>query len=119
MTEQITINGNLVQLKFGNYALKKYTELTGMDIGAIKELTDDYTDLDLACDVIFSGLFGNAKYKGEVLAMSYEDLKKEMDEVTILDRMKALKAFTESLIVSSNQMLEALKALQGNGEKKK
>ena len=50
---EITINGEVKQLKYANFALEAYTKLTGADIGTFKEVSEDYSQLDMTSDIIY------------------------------------------------------------------
>ena len=55
---ELTLNGEVKQLKFSNYALETYTKISGSDIGNIKEIGEDYSQLQMVADLIYSGLTG-------------------------------------------------------------
>ena len=118
---EIKINNSIKPLKFGNYALYEYTKLTGADIGNIKEIGDDYTQLDLATDVIFCGLVGACRVNKEVVYFNREDVSIWIDDVSQLDQLNAIKEFYASVVSHTHDMLEALKAMasESSNEKKK
>jgi len=115
---EIKINGTIKSLKFGNYALYEYTKLTGADIGNIKEIGENYTQLDLATDVIFCGLIGACRVNKEVVDFTREDVSVWIDDVSQLDQLNAIKEFYASVVSHTHDMLEALKAMASDGEKK-
>ena len=90
---EIKINGTIKSLKFGQYAVHEYINLTGVEIGSIKEVGEDYTQLDLATDVIFCGLVGACRVNKQVVDFTREDVAVWIDDVTILDQLKAIKEF--------------------------
>jgi len=116
---EITLNGEIKLLKFGNYALHKYTEITGSDIGQIKEITEDYSQLEMTADIIYCGLFGYSKSKGEALQVSRDEVKLWVDDINYIDQLNAIKEFTNSVLKMTNDMLAAFKAMGGDSEKKK
>ncbi len=106
-------------LKFANYALEYYTNLTGVNIGELKEVGEDYSQLEMTADIILSGLVGTARSKGEVLELTREDVLRMMDDVSYTDQLLVIKEFMNSVVNLTNEMLKALKAMKGEDEKKK
>jgi len=116
---EIQLGGEVKGLKFANYALEQYTKLTGVDIGTIKEVGDDYSQLEMTADIIFCGLVGNARSKGEVLTITKEDVLRMMDDVSYTDQLRVIKEFMNSVVSLTNEMLNALKAISGEDTEKK
>jgi len=116
---EITINGEVKQLKYANFALEAYTKLTGADIGTIKEVSEDYSQLDMTSDIIYCGLVGSCRSKGEAVTFSKEDVNRWIDDVSMVDQLSAIKEFMNSVVKTTNEMLNAFKAMSGGEEKKK
>jgi hypothetical protein len=115
---EVVLNGEVKLLKFGNYALEKYTEITGAGIGEIKEVSDDYSQLEMTADIIYCGLFGYARSKGEAMEITREQVKEWIDDVSYISQLEVIREFTNSVLKMTNDMLAAFKAM-GEGEKKK
>lgn len=118
---EIELGGQMRSLKFGNYALEKYIALTGSKIGEMKEVSEDYTELDMYADVIYAGLYGWARSKQETFIVKHEEVVAWMDDLSFISKMEAVKAIHEGWIKVTNDMLEAFKQLsqQSEGEEKK
>lgn len=116
---EITINGEVKQLKFANFAIEQYTRLTGADIGSIKEVSEDYSQLDMVSDIIFCGLVGACRSNGKVVDFTKEDVNMWMDDVSYTDQLLVIKEFMNSVVKLTNEMLNAFKAMGGSDEKKK
>lgn len=119
MIVEITINGEVKQLKFANYALEKYTTITGVGIGEVKEPNDTYSQLDMVRDLIFCGLYGYYRSNGLVFDVKIEDVEKWMDEISQADQLQVVKGFTNAVLKLTNDMLASFKAMAGSDEKKK
>lgn len=116
---EIKLGNEVRGLKFANYALEYYTKLTGVDIGTIKEVGEDYSQLEMTADIILCGLVGNARSKGVTLDLSKEDVLRLMDDVSYTDQLLVIKEFMNSVVNLTNEMLKALKAMGGESEEKK
>lgn len=119
MIVEITINGELKQLRFDNRALEKYTQVTGVDVGGVKEMAEDYSQLDMVRDLIFCGLYGYYRKEGKIFDVKIEDIDTGMGDVTQADQLAVIKAFTASVLKVTNEMVLAFKAMGGSDEKKK
>ena len=118
---EITLNGEVKQLKFGNYSLEKYTQITGADIGSIKEIGEDYTQLDMVVDIIFCGLVGSYRSNKKVVDFTIDDVQIWVDNITYVDQLNVIKEFMACVVVITQQMVDAMKSMSGegsNGEKK-
>lgn len=117
---EVTLNGEVKQLKFGNYALEQYTKLTGVDIGSIKQLGDNYSQLDMTADIIYCGLFGAYRSNKKVVDFSIEDVQSWVDSMAYGDQLIIIKEFMSCVVLITEQMLTAFKAMSdGTPEKKK
>jgi len=120
MIVEITINGELKQLVFDHRAYEKYTLMTGADIGSLKEITAEYSQLDMVRDYIVCGLFGYYRKNGLIWDENLcAEIDKAMGDVTMLDQLKVIQEFTRCCLRITNEMAIALKAIGGNAEKKK
>ena len=116
---EITLNGEVKQLKFGNYALEKYTKLTGVDIGNLKQLDDNYSQLDMTADIIYCGLFGAYRSNKKVVDFTLEDIQSWVDSMGYADQLTVIKEFMSCVVLMTEQMLNAFKAMsEGEAEKK-
>jgi hypothetical protein len=119
---EVTLNGEVKQLKFGNYSLEQYTKVTGADIGTVKEITEDYTQLDMIADIVFCGLFGSYRANKKVVDFTVEDVQSWVDNINYVDQLKVIREFMACIVVLTEQMVDAMKAMSAedsNGEKKK
>ena len=119
---EVTLNGEVKQLKFGNYSLEQYTKVTGADIGTIKEITDNYTQLDMIADIVYCGLFGACRANKKVVDFTIEDVQSWADSINYVDQLKVIREFMACVVVMTEQMVDAMKAMSAedsNGEKKK
>ena len=116
---EIKLNNELKSLKFSNYALECFTKITGSEIGEIKEISENYTQLDLIADIIYSGLIGNCRATNTKIDFTKEDVVCWVDDLSYTDQLLVIKDFTERCLKFTNQMLDAFKAMQAEGEKKK
>jgi len=117
---EVTLNGEVKQLKFGNYALEQYTKLTGVDIGSIKQLSDDYTQLDMTADIIYCGLFGAYRSNKKVVDFTVQDVQSWVDSMGYGDQLIVIKEFMSCVVLMTEQMVNAFKAMsEGDNEKKK
>lgn len=117
---EVTLNNEIKQLIFANYALEAYTKLTGANIGEVKEISDDYSQLDMVADLCYCGLVGFYRRNGKIIDFTHEEVKMWVDEMTMADQLKVIKEFTSSVLEMTNQMLMAFKAMnEGTEEKKK
>jgi hypothetical protein len=119
MITEITINGETKQLRFDNRALEKYTQITGVDIGGIKEPSEDYSTLDMVRDLVYCGLYGYYRKEGKIFDVKIEDIDKEMGDVTQAEQLQVIKSFTSAVLKVTNEMILAFKAMGGSEEKKK
>lgn len=118
---EVTLNGEVKQLKFGNYALEKYTQLTGADIGTIKQLSDDYMQLDLVADIVYAGLFGYYRSTKKIVDFDIDQIKDWIDVMSYPDQLIVIKQFMTSVVIMTEQMADAMKAINAEsmeGEKK-
>lgn len=122
---EVTLNGSVKQLVFANYALEQYTKLTGSDIGQLKNIDQNYSQLDMVADLCYCGLVGYYRRNKLVVDFTHEDVKCWVDEISLADQLKVIKEFTASVLEMTTQMVTAFKALNaGNtdstgNEKKK
>jgi len=118
---EVTLNGSVKQLVFANYALEAYTKLTGANIGEVKEISDEYSQLDMVADLCYCGLIGFYRRNGKVVDFTHDEVKMWVDELSLADQLKVIKEFTASVLEMTNQMLTAFKAMatDSEGQKKK
>lgn len=118
---EVTLNNEIKQLIFANYALEAYTKLTGANIGEVKEISDEYSQLDMVADLCYCGLIGFYRRNGKVVDFTHDEVKMWVDELSLADQLKVIKEFTASVLEMTNQMLTAFKAMATDleGEKKK
>lgn len=115
---EVKLGGEVKQLKFGNYALEVYTKLTGSDIGTIKEVGENYSELDCTTDVAYAGLVGNYRVKGKVVDFTIDDVREWIDDVDFQTQAQILTAFYNSILAKSENLLKQLEAMKGEAEKK-
>jgi len=117
---EVTLNGEVKQLKFGNYALEQYTKLTGVDIGSIKQLDDNYSQLDMTADIIYCGLFGAYRSNKKVVDFTIQDVQSWVDSLSYGDQLVVIREFMSCVVLMTEQMVNAFKAMsEGETEKKK
>jgi hypothetical protein len=116
---EVTLNGEVKQLKFGNYALEKYTKLTGVDIGNIKQLDDNYTQLDMTADIIYCGLFGAYRANKKVVDFTIDDVQSWVDSMGYADQLVVIKEFMSCVVLMTEEMLNAFKAMGEGSETEK
>lgn len=112
---EITLNGEVKQLKFGNYSLEQYTKITGADIGTVKEITEDYTQLDMIADIVFCGLFGAYRANRKVIDFNIQDVQSWVDSLSYVDQLKVIKEFMQCVVIMTEQMVDAMKAMTADG----
>ncbi len=95
------------------------TKITGTDIGSIKQVDEDYSQLEMTADIILCGLVGWCKSNGKVLDLTKDDIIKLMDDVSYTDQLIVIKEFMNSVVNLTNEMLKALKAMSSEGEEEK
>lgn len=115
---EVTLGNKLRQLKFGNYALEAYTKQTGVDIGTVKEIGENYTELDCVADVTYSGLVGFCRFKGEAVDFTITDVRGWIDDIDFKTQAEILTAFYQSIIAKTENLLKQLEAMKGEVEKK-
>jgi hypothetical protein len=116
---EVKLNGELKQLKFGNYALEAYTKLTGADIGSIKEIGDGYSELDMIVDVTYSGLVGYVRSKGLILDFTINDVRLWVDELDVKSQAEIIASFYQSILAKTEGLLKQLEAMRGAEAEKK
>lgn len=116
---EIKLGNEVRQLKFANYALEHYTKITGTDIGSIKQVDENYSQLEMTADIILCGLVGWCKSNGKVLDLTKDDIIMLMDDVSYTDQLQVIKEFMNSVVNLTNEMLKALKAMSSEGEEEK
>ena len=116
---EITLNNKTEQLNFGNYALEKYVKVTGVDIGNVKAVSDDYSQTDMVADIVFAGLYGNARVNGAVFEYSIEEVRKWANDLSMVDQLQVIREFYSCVVKLTNQMQEAFKALSAEAEEEK
>jgi hypothetical protein len=108
---EITLNGEVKELRFGNYAFEKYNKLTGTNAGAIKELNEDYLQLDMVADIIYCGLFGSYRVNKKVIDFTIDEIKQSMDSISYIDQLVVIREFMSCVVNLTEQMNDALKAM--------
>lgn len=116
---EITLNNKTEQLNFGNYALEKYVKVTGVDIGNVKAVSEDYSQTDMVADIVFSGLFGNARVNGVKFEFTIEEVRKWCNDLSMVDQLQVIREFYGCVVKLTNQMQEAFKALASEAEDEK
>lgn len=116
---EITLNNKTEQLNFGNYALEKYVKVTGVDIGNVKSVSEDYSQTDMVADIVFSGLFGNARVNGVKFEFTIEEVRKWCNDLSMVDQLQVIREFYGCVVKLTNQMQEAFKALASEAEDEK
>lgn len=121
MTIDVKLGGVVRTLRFGNYALMTYNKLTQTDAGTVKEFSEEYGNIDLVCDITFSGLKASYKIKKQPFDITYEQVMEWVDEMQVTQIQEIINAFSES--VSSSELvqkaIEAMSTESDEEEKKK
>jgi hypothetical protein len=116
---EVTLNGEIKQLKFSNYSLETYTRISGSDIGNIKEIGENYSQLQMVADLIYSGLTGYYRSKSLIIDFSYEDVVEWVDDLNYETQLQVTKCFTESCLKITQEMIKAFKAMSDDKQEKK
>lgn len=116
---EVTLNGEVKQLKFSNYSLETYTRISGSDIGNIKEIGENYSQLQMVADLIYSGLTGYYRSKSLIIDFSYEDVVEWVDDLNYETQLQVTKCFTESCLKITQEMIKAFKAMSDDKQEKK
>jgi len=116
---EVTLNGEVKQLKFSNYSLETYTRISGSDIGNIKEIGENYSQLQMVADLIYSGLTGYYRSKSLIIDFSYEDVVEWVDDLNYETQLQVIKTFTESCLKITQEMIKAFKAMSDDNKEKK
>ena len=116
---EVTLNGEVKQLKFSNYSLETYTRISGSDIGNIKEIGENYSQLQMVADLIYSGLTGYYRSKSLIIDFSYEDVVEWVDDLNYETQLQVIKCFTESCLKITQEMIKAFKAMSDDNKEKK
>ena len=118
---ELTLNGEVKQLKFSNYALETYTKISGSDIGNIKEIGEDYSQLEMVADLVYSGLTGYYRGKSLIINFTFEDVVEWVDDLSYEGQLQVIECFTESCLKITQEMIKVFKAMstEQQGEKKK
>jgi hypothetical protein len=116
---EVTLNGEIKQLKFSNYSLETYTRISGSDIGNIKEIGENYSQLQMVADLIYSGLTGYYRSKSLIIDFSYEDVVEWVDDLSYETQLQVTKCFTESCLKITQEMIKAFKAMSDDKQEKK
>jgi hypothetical protein len=116
---EVTLNGEVKQLKFSNYSLETYTRISGSDIGNIKEIGENYSQLQMVADLIYSGLTGYYRSKSLIIDFSYEDVVEWVDDLNYETQLQVTKCFTESCLKITQEMIKAFKAMSDDNKEKK
>ena len=114
---EVTLNGEVKELRFGNYAFEKYNKITGTSAGFIKEINEDYLQLDMVADIIYCGLFGQYRVNKKVIDFTIDDIRNSMDSISYIDQLKVIKEFMACVVTLTEQMNAALKAMNYGQEK--
>ena len=117
----ITLNNKPTQLIFANYALEQYNRLTGVGVGEVKQLDENYSQLDMVADLVYCGLYGYYRRNNKVIDFTHDEVKGWVDDLSYADQLLVIKEFTSSCLEMTNQMLQAFKAMaaDSNSEEKK
>ena len=116
---EVTLNGEVKQLKFSNYSLETYTRISGSDIGNIKEIGENYSQLQMVADLIYSGLTGYYRSKSLIIDFSYEDVVEWVDDLNYETQLQVTKCFTESCLKITQEMIKAFKAMSSDNQQEK
>ncbi len=116
---EVTLNGEVKQLKFSNYSLETYTRISGSDIGNIKEIGENYSQLQMVADLIYSGLTGYYRSKSLIIDFTYEDVVEWVDDLNYETQLQVTKCFTESCLKITQEMIKAFKAMSDDNKEKK
>ena len=100
MQIEVQLGGQVRTLRFGNYALMTYNKLTQTEAGTVKEFSDEYGNMDLVCDITFSGLKAFYKIKKQTFDITYEQVMEWVDEMQVSQIQEIINAFSESVSTS-------------------
>jgi hypothetical protein len=122
MILDVKLGDKVRTLRFGNYALLLYNNLTNTEAGTIKQIDEEYTNIDLVCDITFCSLQANYKVKREPFNITIQQVAEWLDEADINTISEIITAFTKS-ITSSSLVEQANKVMasetNAKGSKKK
>lgn len=113
---KITINGTDLTLSFGNYAFKKYNEITKTEAGTIKEFDAEYTELDMLSDLIYCGVYGFAKMNNQVQTLTQADVKVLCNDIDYLTQLEVSKFWVDSVLKMTEDLQTTLKVMGMGGE---
>lgn len=97
---EITLGGEVRTLKFGNFALLTYNQLTSTNAGEVKQMSDEYSYMDFIRDITYCGLKNWYKIQNKTFDVTLEDITLWIDDANLNDLQKVLLCWIESNALS-------------------